>query len=432
MRDAHGLGGPDRVLAPTDIRRVVAEALAGFDVDGEDVVVLVPDRTRTCPLVEVFAAVHAELAPRVRGIDVVVALGTHTPMPDDAIRAHLGLGDAARHATEFPKVRFHNHAWDRASELVEVGRLTATDVEEISGGRLSLDVPVTILQKVAAARKILVLGPVFPHEVAGFSGGNKYLFPGVSGRQIIDFFHWLGALITNRGIIGVRDTPVRAVIDRCAGMVAAEQHALCMVVRPEDGQLAGLFGGPTEAAWKAASALSSQVHIRWCDRSYRTVLSRCPPMYPDIWTAGKCMYKLEPVVADGGELIIWAPHVTEVSRVHGHVLERIGYHVRDYFVAQWERFEHEPWGVLAHSTHVRGDGAFVDGVERPRVQVTLATGIPEAMCRQIGLGYRDPDSIDPAEFQEREDDGVLYVPKAGELLFRLASERDPGFVRRSM
>ncbi|MGA0869421.1 MAG: hypothetical protein ACO3UM_10850, partial [Planctomycetota bacterium] len=67
-----------------------------------------------------------------------------------------------------------------------------------------------------------------------------------------------------------------------------------------------------------------------------------------------------------------------------------------------------------------------------RVQVTLATGIPEAMCRQIGLGYRDPDSIDPAEFQEREDDGVLYVPKAGELLFRLASERDPGFVRRSM
>lgn len=422
MHGAHGQGGPDQILDADAIRRVVAEALAAFDVDGEEVVVLVPDRTRTCPLVEVFAAVHEALAPRVAGIDVVVALGTHTPMPDDAIRAHLGLGDAARHAAAFPKVRFHNHAWDRASELVEVGRLTESDVEEISGGRLSLEVPVTILRKVATARKVLVLGPVFPHEVAGYSGGNKYLFPGVSGRQIIDFFHWLGALITNRGIIGVRDTAVRAVIDRCAAMVPAQQHALCMVVRPEDGRLAGLYGGPTPAAWSAAASLSSQVHIRWCERSYRTVLSRCPPMYPDIWTAGKCMYKLEPVVADGGELIIWAPHVTEVSRVHGHVLERIGYHVRDYFVAQWEKFRDEPWGVLAHSTHVRGDGTFEDGVERARVQVTLATGIPEAMCRQIGLGYRDPASIDVAEYQDREAEGVLYVPKAGELLFRIADD----------
>ncbi|MDA0935002.1 MAG: hypothetical protein O3C51_16255, partial [Planctomycetota bacterium] len=92
---------------------------------------------------------------------------------------------------------------------------------------------------------------------------------------------------------------------------------------------------------------------------------------------------------------------------------------------QWERFRHEPWGVLAHSTHVRGDGEFIDGVERARVQVTLATGIPEAMCRQIGLGYRDPASIDVADFEGREDQGVLYVPKAGELLFRRSADAPP-------
>jgi len=55
---------------------------------------------------------------------------------------------------------------------------------------------------------------VFPHEVVGFSGGNKYLFPGVGGPQILNFFHWLGAVVTNPMIIGNKWTPVRKVVDR--------------------------------------------------------------------------------------------------------------------------------------------------------------------------------------------------------------------------
>ncbi len=414
-----GRGAPDATLSADDLRQVVTEACDGWDVDGERVLVLVPDGTRTCPLAEVFAAVHAALQARVASLDVLIALGTHQPMADDAMRAHLGLGSAEQHARDFPKVRLHNHAWDQAGELVEVGRFTPRQVEEISDGRLSLEVPVHINRRAVEFDRILILGPVFPHEVAGYSGGNKYLFPGISGKLIIDFFHWLGALITNRGIIGVKHTPVREVLDRCAAMVKADKRALCMVVRPGDGTLAGLYHGTPEVAWSAAADLSAQVHVRWCDKPFHTVLARMPAMYADVWTAGKGMYKTEPVVADGGEVILWAPHVTEVSRVHGHVLERIGYHVRDWFVKQWDRFEHEPWGVLAHSTHVRGDGSFEDGVERPRVKVTLATGIPRAVCEKIALGYRDPASIDPADFEGREDEGVLYVPKAGELLFRL-------------
>src|SRR5690606_27228911 len=235
----------------------------------------------------------------------------------------------------------------------------------------------------------------------------------------------LGALITNRAIIGRKHTPVRAVLDRAAALLTTDRRALCMVVRGSDGALAGLFGGTPEEAWSRAADLSARVHVRWHAAPYHTVLSRCPPMYPDLWTGGKCMYKLEPVVADGGELIIWAPHVTEVSRVHGHVLERIGYHVRDWFVQQWERFRHEPWGVLAHSTHVKGDGTWDGSVERPRVRVTLATGIPPEVCERIALGYRDPATIRVEDFAGREAEGVLYVPKAGELLHRLARAEEP-------
>jgi len=142
-------------------------------------------------------------------------------------------------------------------------------------------------------------------------------------------------------------------------------------------------------------------------------------MYDELWVGGKCMYKLEPVVADGGELIIYAPHIHEISLTHGHLIRQIGYHCRDYFLKQWDRFKDVPWGSIAHSTHVRGIGTYENGVEHCRVQVTLATGIPEEICREINLGYRDPASINPDDYANREDEGVLLVPKAGEMLYHL-------------
>jgi hypothetical protein len=158
---------------------------------------------------------------------------------------------------------------------------------------------------------------------------------------------------------------------------------------------------------------------------FKTILSCAPPMYGELWTAGKCMYKLEPVLADGGELIIFAPHLSEISVSHGRHIEKVGYHCRDYFLKQWERFKDVPWGVLAHSTHVRGIGAFENGIERCRAQVTLASKIPAAKCKAINLGYRDPNSIQPEKLSDQEEDGVLMVPKAGEMLFLL--EKPPAW-----
>ena len=73
--------------------------------------------------------------------------------------------------------------------------------------------------------QVIIVGPVFPHEVVGFSGGNKYLFPGVSGPEVLNFFHWLGAVVTNPMIIGNKWTPVRKVVDRAAAMVSVPSFA---------------------------------------------------------------------------------------------------------------------------------------------------------------------------------------------------------------
>lgn len=412
-----------------------ARELPPAEFTGQRVLVVIPDATRTAPLPLLFSALYDRIGAAAKQVDVLVALGTHPPMPEAAIAKMLGMSDADRTPTsltrsvsecggasrvggKYANVGLFNHEWDNPARLTTIGTLTKADTEAISEGRLSMDVPVTINSQIADYDTLLVLGPVFPHEVVGFSGGNKYFFPGISGPELLNFFHWLGALITNAGIIGVKQTPVRAVVDRAAALIPKTRRAITFVVA-SDGNLHGLFYGTPESAWEQAADLSSQVHIQWMDRPFHTVLSCAPPMYDELWVAGKCMYKLEPVVADGGELIIFAPHLSEISVTHGKLIEEVGYHVRDYFTKQWDRFKHYPWGVLAHSTHVRGGGTFVDGVETPRVRVTLASQIPPEVCARINLGYRDPATIDVESFANREAEGVLLVRKAGEYLYRL-------------
>ena len=409
-------------ISTGEIVSLVEQAFPAADYRGQKVLCVIPDATRTAPVGTVFQSLFAQIGGEVKSLDILIALGTHQPMSESAICQRLDITEAER-TSNYKSVRFFNHEWDNPAALRQVGVIPAADISTLSGGLFSMDVPVEINKLVFEYDQIVIIGPVFPHEVVGFSGGNKYLFPGIGGPQILNFFHWLGAVVTNPMIIGNKWTPVRRVVDRAGALVPVPKRCLAMVVRP-DKSLAGLFIGTPESAWDVASDLSEQVHIAYKDRPFHTVLSCCPPMYDELWTGGKGMYKLEPVVADGGELIIYAPHITEVCVAHGKTLHEVGYHCRDYFLKQWDKFKQYPWGVLAHSTHVRGIGTFENGVEKCRIQVTLATGISPEVCKRINLGYRDPKSINPEDYANREDEGVLLVRKAGEMLYHLKVRPD--------
>ncbi len=405
----------DRTLTEREVHDICTQAVETWNPDGKRLLFVIPDHSRTCPMDLMFRVLYDLLAGRAKSLDFLVALGTHPLLTPEQIYRRVGI-TAAEHATRYAKARFFNHEWKNPQHLVEVGRFSRADIREITDGRFEMDVSVTCNRMALEYDLLVIVGPVFPHEVVGFSGGNKYLFPGIAGQEIIDFFHWLGAVITNPVIIGNKWTPVRRVVDRAAAMLRTERRALCMVVRHHD--LAGLFAGTPEEAWSAAADLSRDLHIEYHDRPFRTVLSCAPEMYDDLWTGGKCMYKIEPVVADGGRVIVYAPHITEISPVHGAILHQIGYHTRDFFLKQWDRYKGYPWGVVAHSTHVKGIGTYENGVERPRVDVILATGIPEAVCRKVNLGYMDPRGVDIEDYAGREDQGVLCVRRAGEVLYR--------------
>jgi nickel-dependent lactate racemase len=424
MPDTIGWGNPQSYLSDAEVAQIVAQGFAGHDLAGKRVLVIIPDGTRTAPIPLFFRLFHDVLWGRIAALDYLVALGTHQPMSDEALRRLVGAGSPRPDAN----VHIYNHAWDDPAALIQLGAIPAAEVAALTGGLMAQDVPVTLNRRIMDYDLLVICGPTFPHEVVGFSGGNKYFFPGISGPDVINLTHWLGALLTSMEIIGTQDTPVRAVINRAAAMIERPKLCFAMVVKERydaaGGKLApglaGLFAGPPEAAFAAAAGLSAQVHIQWTDRRYRRVLAVMPAMYDDIWTGAKGMYKLEPVVEDGGEVVIYAPHITEISYTHGRLLEEIGYHCRDYFVGQWGRFSHIPGGVLAHSTHLKGQGSYdpATGIETSRIRVTLATGIARARCERLNLGYLDPAEVDPAAWANREDEGILLVPKAGEMLYR--------------
>jgi nickel-dependent lactate racemase len=413
-----GFGYEDRFLSESEIRALASETLARAQLDGKRVLIIIPDRTRTAPIPQMFRLFHELLGGKVVALDYLIALGTHKLLSEESINQLVGVTQEEREG-KYAGVHIFNHRWDQPQTFVSVGQITAPEIEEITGGLMSRSVDVRLNRLIFDYDQLIICGPTFPHEVVGFSGGNKYLFPGIGGAEVINFSHWLGALITSYEVIGTRYTRVRRLIDRAASFV--ERPKLCFSMVVKDKELAGLYTGTPEEAYAAAADLSAKLHIKWLDRRFRRVLSVVPEMYDDIWTAAKGMYKLEPVIEDGGEVIIYAPHIDEISYTHGALLHEVGYHVRDYFLKQWDRFQNYPGGVLAHSTHLRGLGEFdvETGMERPRINVTLATRIPEERCRSLNLNYLDPDSIKLDDWQGREDEGILLVRQAGEMLYRL-------------
>lgn len=414
-----GKGSAATTLTSDDAQELLAQAFEGLALRGKRVLVIIPDGTRTAPIPLLFRLLYEQIGQSVERLDYLIALGTHALMSSAAIDARVGVA-AEERGERYPNVRIFNHRWDAPEALATVGTISRDEMSALTGGLLGEETPVRLNRLIADYDLIVICGPVFPHEVAGFSGGAKYLFPGIAGPEIIHVIHWLGALVTNIKTIGVKDTPMRRLIDRAADFVQTPILCLSPVMKREE--LHGLYCGPYREAWSAAADLSARLNVISVPRPFQRVLSIPSEMYGDLWTAAKAMYKTEPAVADGGQVIIYAPHLNEVSFTHGTLIDRIGYHVRDYFTKQPDRFRDIPGAIKAHSTHVKGAGSYdaATAVEWPRIRVTLATGIPRERCEGINLGYADFREIDPEEWKDREAEGILLVPHAGEVLYRAA------------
>lgn len=415
---ARTIGGAHQTVSAEELIGFLDRELAAIDADGKNIVLVVPDTTRSCPLPMLLQPVHERLVHRAASLTAIIALGTHSYLEPDEIDAWFGVPPGGLEE-RYPGMRILNHEWQDPSMVAEIGTISAEEIHRLSGGLWREEMPVQINRHVVESDLSIVIGPVFPHEVVGVSGGNKYFIPGCATRHAIDLSHWVAALIDVENIIGAPGvTPPRAIINAGTELLRCERRALCVVVESGTGQLESASFGTPEAAWEQAAEIALASHVVYVEEPFQRVLAVIPERYDDTWTAAKGCYKVQPAMADGGEIILYAPHITRLSETHPEI-EELGHHCMDYFLQQWEKFEHYPKGVIGHSTSMRGSGTYdpATGEETFRLRVTLATGIPREMCEQVNLGYLDPATIDLAEWER--DSSVFVQHNAGEVLYRL-------------
>jgi lactate racemase len=393
-----------KTLDAGEIARTVDEGIAGLGLrTGQRLVGVIPDDTRSFePQV-----VHRLIAAcRDRGVhcELLIATGTHAAMNEERIDRFLDRPAAPELFRDTP---VHNHSM-APSGLVSLG---AVDAGELSGGRIAGQVEITVNRRVFDYDHAVIVGPVFPHEVVGMSGGWKYFFPGIAGAEVINQSHWLGALIGIHEIIGRSETPVRRMVEAAGTMVASRRPVSCLSLVMHGHDLFGLFFGEPVKSHREAAALSREVNIVWTPRRYRRVIAECPVKYDELWTGGKLAYKTQEVVEEGGEIVMLAPHLDRIAPQHPDV-EKIGYHSLAYFLGQWDRYRDIEPSSLAHSTHVAGPGTYTDGIEALAATRVLASRVSQERCAAINLVYRDPGTVPTAP-----DEDTLWVPQAGEQLF---------------
>jgi nickel-dependent lactate racemase len=414
-----GDGAPHFDLSPDRLRSIVEESLATIG-PGARVLAIIPDKTRDDNTDLLFPFASQVLATRgADTFDALVAQGTHPPMTEDEKRSKIGAGNG-----EMPLLgRILDHNWDSPDALTTLGELSAGRVREITGGLLDRAILLRAnrLLERGVYDTVLIFGSTMPHEVAGFSGGAKYFFPGVAGPELTHATHWLSALASVENTIGRIETPVRHLIEAAADHVPAQVISLNSVVtRGDDGRLRthALFAGAFREGFRRACEVSRRVHIKYTGRKFKRVIALLDEHLDDMWVGGKASYRLGAIIEEGGELIIYAPHLRRISETHGRLIEQYGYAPLEKVRVLVDHSEDLQANlcVAAHLAHVAYAGRLqADGEIAPRFRITMATQIDEETCRRVNLGFMDYRTFKRADYEGAPD--TLVVERAGRDLY---------------
>jgi len=426
MKYIENLKGIDKRDLSTFIKKVL-ECLPVV----KKMLVIFPDYTRVdftdsiVPLILDWRRING-----IKNVDFLNAGGTHRPMSDEEFISKLGI------AKKDPAINFYNHNYSDPKNLVTVGQIPSKAVKDKTSGRLNVSIPITINKLVFDEYDLIIaISGTTPHEASGYSGGLKIFFPGISGPEVIDLFHWAAAMVGLPNIIGTVSNNARDIINIGSKAIFDQTRAKIlsfnMVNTEIDGKVfpIGLYVGLGYKgflkAYKLAAAASSKVHAKYIEKSLSQVVQVIPACYDEIWTAGKGSYKLQKpgVMAEDGEIILYAPHIKcfhSKKEMEADILE-LGYHCKDYICKLLERGAGACKNVAAHVINVAGPGIFnpSTGKEKLHFKVTLATSIPEKVCKKVGLGYREPATIKKSDFT---GSGKLWIEEGGKYLYDLKNK----------
>lgn len=407
-----------------DLKSFIVRSLAILP-DAKKVLVLFPDYTRvdfTKNIVPLILKRYID-----SNIHFLNAGGTHRPMTDSEFKNKLGIDK------DGTLISFLNHDFSDPRNLVSIGIISRTFVSNKTGGQLDTDIEITVNKLIFSDYDLIIaLSGTVPHEAAGYSGGLKIFFPGISGPEVIDLFHWAAVLVGIPKIIGTIKNNARDIINTGSKVIfdkiKAQVYSFNMVNTDVNEKInpIGLFVDKGYqgfiTAYESASKASSIVHVKYIERPLTQVIQVIPEHYDEIWLAGKGSYKLQKpgVMAEDGEIILYGPHIKcfhTNPRIEAD-LYSLGYHCRDHVCNLIKEGAGLSKNAAAHLINVCGPGIFdpSTGKEKLHFKVTLATSIPEEKCKRVGLGYRDPDTIKKSDYT---GPGKLWIDDGGKYLYDL-------------
>jgi len=404
-------------LTDNELNEVVRGTLEDFK-NVKKILLIHPDYTREDFSDKLVPLIYRELKSKgMKEIHSLNAGGTHRRMREDEIRSKLGISN------EIDFTKFYNHEYNDPDQLVTVGEIPASFVAQKTNGELQQSIPVTVNKLIMKDYDLIIaLSGTTPHEASGYAGGLKTFFPGISGPQVIDLFHWAAVLVGIPKIIGSVDNPGRDVINE--GSYYVFQKIKAPVISYDSIVPKGLYTGVGIegfiAAYKKAAEASSKLHIIYINQPLEVAVQVIDENYDEVWTAGKGSYKLQRpgVMVNGGEIIIYAPHINcfHSKPEMDAALRQIGYHSKGYVEEYLKLNRGFNRNVAAHVINVRGPGTYnpATGREEFTFRVTLATEIPGDVCKEVGLGYRDPSSIHKEDFT---GSGKLWIQNGGKYLY---------------
>ena len=415
-------GSPSSVIDDRRARELIDRMLLAMG-QLDRVLLLPPDFTRRHSGAGELTVLLYERLRRHAHVEIMPALGTHAPMTELELE------------TMFPGVpepAFRVHDWRR--ELVRLGEVPAAHVREITEGKLDFPLACEINRLLVDEPwdRIISIGQLVPHEVAGIANHYKNVFVGVGGHDTINKTHFIGAVCGMEAAMGRAHTPVRAVFEYMA------RHFTCdlpityvLTVRAADagGTLVtrGMYAGDDAACFRDGAVLCQKVNIDLFDEPIsKVVVYLDPTEYKSTWLGNKAIYRTRMAMAAGGELIILAPGVgsfgedPEIDRL----IRRYGYRGTAHTL-QAVRQNKELAANLAAAAHL------IHGSSEGRFGITYCPGkLTRADVEAVGFSYGDLVQIrelyKPAALRDGwndvKGDRVFFVSNPGLGLWALRSQ----------
>jgi len=322
------------------------------------VLLIPPDITRLNSGAGLITALYYDLLEGVH-VDILPALGTHSPMTRDEQISFFG--------EKIPAERFLVHKW--RDGVTKIGEVPGDFVSEASGGLIAepMDVEISDYMLDPSYDLILSIGQVVPHEVAGMANYTKNVVVGCGGSRFINRSHMLGAVCGMEQIMGRDHSPVRMVFDYAEenflSKLPLEYVLTVTVTEGEKTKIIGLYIGKEREGFTRAVALSQKRNLIFLKEPIKTcVVWLDEREFRSTWLGNKAIYRTRMAMADGGRLIILAPGVELFGEdpENDRLIRKYGYVGRDRILALsgTEPELKENLSVAAHLIHGSADGRF--------------------------------------------------------------------------